>query len=91
MEFLAPLMLLGAVAVAVPIAIHLFGRQRAKVVRFGAMDFLLGTKQKTARRLRMKELVLLARCDRAGRQPGAQAPELAEALDYIRELAETFG
>ena len=38
-----------------------------------------------------EELVLLARCDRAGRQIGAQAPELDEALDYIRELATTFG
>ncbi|HUE71255.1 MAG TPA: HD domain-containing protein [Pirellulaceae bacterium] len=38
-----------------------------------------------------EELVLLARCDRAGRQFGAQAPELDEALDYIRELATTFG
>ena len=34
---------------------------------------------------------LLAQCDRAGRQPGAQAPELDEALDYIRDLATTFG
>ena len=38
-----------------------------------------------------EELVLLARCDRDGRQPGATAPELDEALDYIRELAQTFG
>jgi hypothetical protein len=38
-----------------------------------------------------EELVLLARCDRAGRQIGVQAPELDEALDYIRELATTFG
>jgi hypothetical protein len=38
-----------------------------------------------------EELMLLARCDRAGRQRGAQAPELDEALDYVRELARTFG
>jgi hypothetical protein len=38
-----------------------------------------------------EELVLLARCDRDGRQIGVQAPELDEALDYIRELATTFG
>ena len=38
-----------------------------------------------------EELVLLARCDRDGRQVGVQAPELDEALDYIRELATTFG
>jgi hypothetical protein len=37
------------------------------------------------------ELLTLARCDRAGRVPGAESPELDEALDYIRELARTFG
>ncbi len=38
-----------------------------------------------------EELLLLAHCDRDGRQPGVQAPDLEEALDYIRELAVTFG
>ncbi|MAZ95867.1 MAG: tRNA adenylyltransferase, partial [Planctomycetaceae bacterium] len=33
-----------------------------------------------------EELVLLAECDRNGRQPGAEAPELEEALDQLREL-----
>lgn len=37
------------------------------------------------------ELMLLTRCDRAGRRPGAPAPELEEALDYLRELDENFG
>ena len=37
------------------------------------------------------ELMQLARCDRAGRQPGAETPELDEALDYIRDLGQTFG
>jgi len=38
-----------------------------------------------------EELVLLARCDDAGRQPGADAPELEEAIDYLRDLTQTFG
>jgi hypothetical protein len=38
-----------------------------------------------------EELLTLARCDRAGRQIGAQAPELEEALDYLREIADSFG
>ena len=38
-----------------------------------------------------EELVLLGECDRAGRQAGAAAPELGEALDYLRELATMFG
>jgi hypothetical protein len=37
-----------------------------------------------------EELLTLARCDRAGRQIGAQAPEVEEALDYIREISESF-
>jgi hypothetical protein len=38
-----------------------------------------------------EELMLLAECDRAGRRPGALAPELDEALDYLRELEQMFG
>ena len=37
------------------------------------------------------DLVLLGECDRAGRQPGAEAPELEESLDYLRELGQMFG
>ena len=51
---LAPLMLLGRAGVAVPVAIHLFGRRRAPVRRFGAIDFLLGTDRKVARRLKVR-------------------------------------
>lgn len=57
------------------------------------LDGTLGARAK--RRLQQDEsydeLILLARCDRAGRQPGAEAPELDEALDYVRDLALTFG
>jgi len=38
-----------------------------------------------------EELVLLAGCDRDGRQAGVPAPELDEALDYLRELSLNFG
>lgn len=57
------------------------------------LDRTLGARAK--RRLQENEdyenLLILARCDRAGRQPGVEAPELDEALDYIRNLAESFG
>lgn len=59
MGFLAPLMLVGLAALAVPIAIHLIGRSRARVVQFAALDFLLATKRRTARRLRLRERMLL--------------------------------
>ncbi|HEY4057376.1 MAG TPA: BatA domain-containing protein [Kofleriaceae bacterium] len=59
MGFLAPLMLAGLVALGVPIAIHLIGRSRARRVSFAALDFLLATKRRTARRLALKERLLL--------------------------------
>jgi hypothetical protein len=37
------------------------------------------------------ELRLLAQCDRAGRQRGAEVPELDEALTYLQDLAEAHG
>ncbi|MEX2286918.1 MAG: HD domain-containing protein [Planctomycetaceae bacterium] len=37
------------------------------------------------------ELMLLAECDRAGRETGVPVPELDEALEFIRELADTNG
>ncbi|CAN5896604.1 BatA domain-containing protein [soil metagenome] len=59
MGFLAPLMLAGLAALAVPIGIHLIGRRRAKIVKFSALDFLLATKRRTARKLRLRERMLL--------------------------------
>ena len=38
-----------------------------------------------------EELMLLAQCDRQGRERGVEAPDLEEALDYIRELDRTCG
>jgi hypothetical protein len=49
---------------------------------------LLGARAR--RRLEASEdfdaLMLLSACDRAGRRPGAEAPELDEALEYVRGL-----
>lgn len=38
-----------------------------------------------------EELLVLARCDRAGRRTGVAVPELDEALAYIRDLSEMCG
>jgi len=57
--FLAPLMLIGVLALGVPIAIHLIGRRRARIVKFAALDFLMATKRRTARRLVVRERLLL--------------------------------
>jgi hypothetical protein len=60
MQFLAPLMLIGLLGAALPIIIHLTGRRKAPVKRFGAIDFLLGSNRRVARRLRLREMILLA-------------------------------
>ncbi|HZZ72450.1 MAG TPA: HD domain-containing protein [Pirellulales bacterium] len=38
-----------------------------------------------------EELLLLGKCDRQGRQRGVAAPDLEEALDFVRELARMCG
>lgn len=38
-----------------------------------------------------EELMLLSRCDREGRRRGVEVPELEDAIDYLRELAELCG
>ncbi|HJQ80003.1 MAG TPA: tRNA adenylyltransferase, partial [Lacipirellulaceae bacterium] len=57
------------------------------------VDGRLGARAR--RRLEQSEhfddLVFLGECDRAGRQAGVEAPELSEALDYLRELGQMFG
>jgi hypothetical protein len=46
------------------------------------------------RRLRESEyyddLMLLSQCDRAGRQAGVEAPELDEAIAYLRDIDAMF-
>lgn len=59
MEFIAPIMLLGVIGIAVPVVIHLIDRQRAPTVKFAALDFLVGSDRKLARRMRLRELLLL--------------------------------
>jgi hypothetical protein len=64
---------------------HMLGHQ--------LLDGTLGARAK--KRLRQSpdydELLLLSRCDRAGRQVGVEAPELEDAIDYLRDLAQTCG
>src|SRR5262245_53065411 len=59
MAFLAPYMLLGGLAAAIPIALHFFYRSRYRNVPWAAMKFLLAAVEQTSRRLRFQELLLL--------------------------------
>ena len=63
MQLLAPMMLLGATAVTVPIALHFFYRARYKPLPWAPMKFLKEAIEQTSRRLKFQEWVLLAlRC-----------------------------
>lgn len=56
-------MLFGLVAVAIPIIIHLLNRRRARMVDWGAMQFLLASLASRNRRILIEEIVLMAlRC-----------------------------
>jgi hypothetical protein len=59
MSFLAPYMLWGALAAAVPVALHFLYRGRHRDVPWGAMRFLLAAVEQTRRRVRFRELLLL--------------------------------
>lgn len=60
LSFLSPLFLAGALAAAIPIAIHLFYRRTEPVIEFSAMRFLRRAPVEHSRRRRLKELLLLA-------------------------------
>jgi hypothetical protein len=60
MAFLAPWMLLGMAAAAIPIILHLFFRSRYRRVAWAAMAFLRQSLEQTHRRLKFQEWLLLA-------------------------------
>jgi len=60
---LSPYLLLGGLAVAVPIALHFFYKARYRPLPWAAMDFLRASIEQTSRRVKFQEYVLLAlRC-----------------------------
>src|SRR5688572_29337146 len=53
----------GAIAVSLPIIIHLLNKRKFKIVDWAAMDFLLDADKKNRRRVRLENFILLAiRC-----------------------------
>ena len=57
--FLNPWMLLGTLAVASPILIHLLNKRRFKIVDWAAMDFLFQADKKNRRRVQLENFILL--------------------------------
>ena len=63
MEFLQPSLLWGTLAVAIPIAIHLWHQKKGTVISWAATQWLLEKSQQSKRGLRLDQLLLLAlRC-----------------------------
>ncbi len=59
-EFGHPWMLVGLLGALVPVWLHMFGRRRAPVIHFSALDFVLATNPRKARALHVREWVLVA-------------------------------
>ena len=57
--FVNPWMLLGGLAVASPILIHLLNKRRFKIVDWAAMDFLFEADKKNRRRVQLENFILL--------------------------------
>lgn len=63
LAFAHPAFLWGLLATALPILVHLFNQRRPRPLEFGAIDFVLRSQRQKARRLRLRQIVLLAlRC-----------------------------
>lgn len=59
MTYVNPAILFGLIAVAIPVLIHLFNRRKARVVDWGAMQFLKGSLVNRKRRVLIEELILM--------------------------------
>src|SRR3954470_3508621 len=59
MQFVAPALLLGLFAAALPWLVHLIGKRKATPVRFAAMQLLLRSEKRVSARRRLRELLLL--------------------------------
>jgi hypothetical protein len=60
MSFAAPLFLLAALASAIPVVLHMINRQRAKDMPFSTLRFLQLSVQKTRRKKRIHDILLMA-------------------------------
>ena len=61
--FLSPALLIGLIATVLPLIIHLLLRRKPKRVIFPSLEFILKSHRKTARRFKIRQLLLmLSRC-----------------------------
>jgi hypothetical protein len=57
--FIHPAMLWGLLAASLPVLIHLINRHRARRHKFAAIDFLLRVQRRSARRILLRQILLL--------------------------------
>lgn len=63
MSFLNGILILGAFAAVVPLAIHLFNRSRFKIVKWGATHLLESVLRKNRKQIQLEQwIILLIRC-----------------------------
>jgi hypothetical protein len=60
LSLLNPGLAWGALAVAIPVAIHLLSRRRSKKLPFAAVEFILRSKKQKTTNIRLRQLLLLA-------------------------------
>ena len=58
-QFTTPWILWGALAAALPILIHLFGKRKTREVEFSSLRFLQSMQREQIRKLRIKQILLL--------------------------------
>lgn len=59
LSIVTPLALLGLLAIAVPLYLHMRHKPRAEIQRFPALEFLLKAQRKRKRRFRVEQLLLM--------------------------------
>lgn len=91
MTFLQPSYLWGLLALAIPIAIHLWSRKKVRTIKVGSTQFIAETKSKQSNSIQLNELVLLAlRCLIIGTLVGILAqPQLSKTIEK-QEVAYVF-
>lgn len=59
MNFINPFLLLFAAAAAIPLLLHLFNRQRVKVIEFSTVKYLLSLQKTRMRKVKIRQILLL--------------------------------
>src|SRR3954469_15224865 len=83
MQFVAPALLLGLFAAALPWLVHLIGKRRAVPVRFAAMQLLLRSEKRGSARRGLRESLL-----RVAPPPPPASPPLISARPFTERAAD---